>query len=200
MKNSENSPRAMKIAITGGIGCGKSYVCARLAAQGMVVYDCDSAAKRLINSSSGIRKRLTELIGPDTYTAEGRLNKALVSAFLLASEANAQAIDAIVHPAVAQDFVDSGEQWMECAILFEAGFERFVDKVIAVTAPESVRIERIMMRDSIAESQAREWMARQWPQERVRRLADYEIINDGCKDIDSQLNDILTKLKQTEKC
>ena len=57
----------MKIGITGGIGSGKSYVCRLLEQQGYTVYDCDSAAKRLIRTSPFIRRRLTALIGPETY-------------------------------------------------------------------------------------------------------------------------------------
>lgn len=73
----------MKIGITGGIGSGKSYVCRRLTAQyGIVVYDCDAAAKRLIRTSPVIRQELTELIGADTYV-DGQLNKAAVAQFLL---------------------------------------------------------------------------------------------------------------------
>lgn len=189
----------MKVAITGGIGSGKSYVCARLAARGIAVYDCDSAAKRLINGSPDIRQRLTGLIGTDAYTSEGRLDKCVVAAFLLASEANAQAINAIVHPAVAHDFIEKGAAWMECALLFESGFDRLVDRTIAVTAPESVRIERITARDGISEAKAREWIARQWPQEKVRLMADYEIVNDGQQDVDAQLGGILAELKRAEQ-
>ena len=90
----------MKIGITGGIGSGKSYVSRLLEARGYAVYDCDSAAKRLIASSPYIRRRLTALIGPHTYLADGSLNKSAVAQFLLASEENADAIDRIVHPAV----------------------------------------------------------------------------------------------------
>ena len=104
----------MKIGIAGGIGSGKSYVCALIRQRGFEVYDCDSAAKRLIRTDPDIRSRLTALIGPDTYTAEGQLNKAVVARFLLASDANADAIDAIVHPAVFRDFEASGLQWLEC--------------------------------------------------------------------------------------
>ena len=110
----------MKIAITGGIGSGKSYVCRVLEHYGISIYDCDSAAKRLKRTSPGLQQQLSELIGPDTYDADGHLNKAKVAQFLLLSEKNAQAIDAIVHPAVAQDFLQSGYQWMECAIRFES--------------------------------------------------------------------------------
>ena len=180
----------MKIGITGGIGSGKSYVCRRLEARGIKVYDCDSAAKRLIRTSPEIRQRLTELIGPDTYTGD-TLNKAAVARFLLDSEDNAKAIDAIVHPAVFRDFEESGLQWMESAILYESGACHLVDKAIVVTAPEEVRIERVMQRDQISREKVLQWMGRQLPQDEVRRRADFEIVNDGIADIDKQINDIL---------
>ena len=176
----------MKIGITGGIGSGKSYVCKRLEARGIEVYDCDSAAKRLIRTSPEIQESLTDLIGT--------LNKAAVAQFLLASEENAKAIDAIVHPAVFKDFEESGLLWMESAILYESGIYKLIDKVIVVTAPDEVRIQRVMQRDGITREKVLEWMARQLPQEEVRQRADFEIVNDGQKDIDKQLNRILRKL------
>ena len=191
----------MKVGITGGIGSGKSYVCQRLRAlYGIEVYDCDSAAKRLMRNSAELRQQLTELIGPETYlevrdereeVREFTLNKAAVARFLLASEENAHAIDAIVHPAVFRDFEQSGLQWMESAIIYESGIYRLVDRVIAVTAPEEVRTERVMRRDGISREKALEWMQRQWPQDRVRQLADFEIVNDGQANIDNQLKTII---------
>jgi dephospho-CoA kinase len=186
----------MKVGITGGIGSGKSYVCKRLEAKGFKIYDCDSAAKRLIRTSADIRERLTALIGPDTYI-DGTLNKAAVARFLLLSEENAKAVDAIVHPAVFQDFQQSGFSWMESAILFESDAYRLVDKSIVVTAPKEIRIQRVMQRDGITREKVLEWMNRQLPQEEVRSRADFEIINDGATDIDKQLNQILKAMQQT---
>lgn len=176
----------MKIGITGGIGSGKSYVCQRLGKYGIKVYDCDAAAKRLIRTSPVIRKELTALVGPDTYV-DGHLNKSVLAQFLLQSEANAKAVDAIVHPAVFQDFEESGMQWMESAIMYESGIYRLVDKVIVVTAPLEVRVRRVMSRDHISREKVLQWMQRQWPQEDVRAHADFEIVNDGEADIDDQL-------------
>ena len=198
----------MKIGITGGIGSGKSYVCRLLEARGYAVYDCDSAAKRLIRTSPFIRRRLTALIGPQTYFKESGarsqetevrslesggyiLNKKAVAEFLLESEDNARAIDRIVHPAVFRDFIQSGMEWMESAIIYESGIYRLVDRVIVVTAPEELRIQRVMARDKISREKVLEWMGRQWPQEEVRRRADFEIINDGHADIEQQLNNII---------
>lgn len=184
----------LKVAVTGGIGSGKSYVCGRLTAHGIRIYDCDSAAKRIISASPDIRAALTGLVGPDAYVG-GQLNKAAVAAFLLASEDNAKAIDAIVHPAVARDFIESGIGWMECAILYESGFDRLVDRVVAVTAPRETRIGRIMRRDGISRDKAIEWMDRQMEQEEVARRADFVIENDGVRDLDRQIYELINKLK-----
>ena len=107
--------------------------------------------------------------------------------FLLQSEANAQAINRIIHPAVFQDFEQSGYKWMESAILFESGISQLVDRTVVVTAPEEIRIQRVMQRDSIGRAKVQQWMERQWPQEKIRRMADFEIVNDGIADIDKQI-------------
>ena len=192
----------MKIGITGGIGSGKSYVCRLLEQRGYAVYDCDSAAKRLIRSSPFIRRRLTALIGPETYFMESGeyiLNKKAVAEFLLKSEDNARAIDRIVHPAVFRDFIESGMEWMESAIIYESGIHRLVDRVIVVTAPEELRIQRVMARDEISREKVLEWMGRQLPQEEVRQRADFEIVNDGLADLNEQLDDIIKEISNNQQ-
>ena len=173
----------MKTGIAGGIGSGKSYVCKRLAMRGIEVYDCDAAAKRLMRTSPTLQADIKALVGS--------LEKAAISRFLLASEANQQAINDIIHPAVFRDFEESGMEWMESAIMYESGIYRLVDRVVVVTAPEEVRIRRIMQRDGITRENAQQWIGRQWPQEVVRARADYEIVNDGMADIDSQIDQLL---------
>ncbi len=174
----------MKIGITGGIGSGKSYVCQLLRAHGIEVYDCDQAAKRIICTSDNVRQQLLQLIGS--------LEKADIARFLLESESNAKQIDAIVHPAVFRDFEESGFQWMESAILYESGAYRLVDRVVVVTAPEEVRIQRVMQRDGISREKTLQWMQRQWPQAELLRRADYEIVNDGHADLNSQIEKLLS--------
>ena len=176
----------MKIGITGGIGSGKSYVCKRLEARGIQVYDCDNAAKRLMRTSAELQQQLKALVGS--------LEKADIAKFLLESEANAKAIDAIVHPAVFRDFEESGMQWMESAILYESGISHIVDRVVVVTAPEAVRIQRITQRDAISSEKAREWISHQWPQEKLRQLAHFEIINDGQQPLQPQIEQLLSEL------
>ena len=180
----------MKIGITGGIGSGKSYVCKRLAKHGIEVYDCDAAAKRLIRTSPGLQQQIIRLVGS--------LDKAAMSRFLLASESDQQAMNAIVHPAVFRDFEQSGMQWMESAILFESGADTLVNKTVAVTAPQEVRIQRIIERDGITREKALQWVSCQWSQEEVKAHADYEIVNDGQADIDSQIEQLIKDLEMSK--
>lgn len=185
-----------RIAITGGIGSGKSYVCRILAERGIEVYDCDHAAKVLMNSSAALRQQLTQLIGDNAYLPDGRLNKAVVAQFLLKSEANKTAINDVVHPAVAADFENSGKQWLESAILFESGFDKRIafTHVICVTAPLDVRIDRICSRDSISRQEAQQWIDKQMSQEEKAARSNFVIDNDGKKDLRIQIDNILNKL------
>ncbi len=176
----------MRICLTGGIGAGKSYVCRILRERGVEIYDTDNAAKRLIAESPQIRQRLKDLVGG--------IEKQAIAAFLLKSEENKLAINNIVHPAVIEDFLKSGYEWMECAIIYEAHLEQYVDKIIAVTAPREVRIERIMARDGITREKAEQWIDAQYPQEKVAERADFVIDNDGKKDIKQQIEEIWQRL------
>ena len=191
MKN-DNQP---VVAITGGIGSGKSYVCRIFGEKGIRVYDCDSAAKRLMRNSADLRQRLTTLIGGDTYV-NGNINKAAIANFMMQSEANIKSVNAIVHPAVAEDFFNSDYTWMESAILYDCGFDRYADIVIAVVAPVETRISRIMQRDDISREKALEWIAKQMPQEEVAKRADHVITNDDIENLNLQIDRILTQIRK----
>lgn len=183
----------VKVAITGGIGSGKSYVCRLLNFRGINIYDCDEAAKRLIRTSDNIQRDLSALVGENIFI-NGKLNKVALSKFLLESEEHAHMIDKIIHPEVANDFIHSGYDWMECAILFESGFDKLVDKKILVSAPLETRIQRVMKRDALTRERVMEWMQRQWSEEKVREKCDFEINNDGIADINKQIDILLNKL------
>lgn len=180
------------IAITGGIGSGKSYVCQLLEKHGIRVYDCDAAAKRLMRTSAPLRQQLRQLVGPQVYRG-CILKKRVLAEFLLASEANKQAVNKVVHPAVAHDFIDSDYQWLESAILFDSGFHRRVpfSFVVCVSAPEDVRVSRIVARDGISEAKALEWIHRQMPQEQVESMSNFVILNDGVLPLEPQLEKLL---------
>lgn len=183
------------IAITGGIGSGKSFVCDILRRRGFGVYDCDAAAKRLMATDKDLQRELSQLVGNGVYS-NGVLQKSVLAQFILESEDNKQAVNHIVHPAVAADYLSSGCQWLESAILFDANFDQRVtfDIIIGVVAPDEVRTERIMTRDGISREQALQWIGCQMPQETVARLCDYIITNGTGDDVEAQVEDICMKL------
>ena len=181
--------RNNRYCITGGIGSGKSYVCSLFRKRGIEVFDCDASAKRCVMTPL-VRDEMTRLIGPDAYV-DGIYNKAAVARFLLASEDNKRAVNSIIHPAVMQDFMSSGLQWMECAILYEAHLQDYADRVVAVVAPEEVRIRRIIQRDGITREKAQAWLSAQMPQEEVQRRADFCIVNDGQQPLEPQIDGVL---------
>lgn len=188
----------MRIAITGGIGAGKSFVCRLLNQRGILVYDCDAAAKRLMQTSGELQRQLQALVG-DEVCRDGFLQKPVLAQFLLASEQNKQAVNEIVHPAVARDFEASGYEWLESAILFDSRFDERTkfDFIVCVTAPLEVRLQRIVQRDHISEAQATEWIGRQMSQEEVLKRSDFEIENDGRRPLEPQIDQLLRMLKMS---
>lgn len=190
----------MKIAITGGIGSGKSYVCRILEKQGIRVYDCDAEAKRLMRTDAELQTGLKKLVGEEVYSADGILQKPVLAQFILTSEANKQAVNDVVHPAVARDFEQSDCEWMESAILFDSGFDRrtHFDKVVCVSAPVAVRLQRIIQRDHISQEKAQQWIDAVMPQEELIARSDYEIVNDGERDVEAQVVHLLNLLNPSE--
>ena len=192
----------ISIAITGGIGSGKSYVSAMLQAGGIPIYNTDDEAKRLMLSDEGIRRDLVALLGEEVYQ-DGVLNKPLLASYLFADSANAARINGIVHPRVKEDFLRWVNQYaekeivgMECAILFEAGFEDAVDAIVMVYAPEDIRLERAMKRDSATEDQIRARMKAQISDEEKCQKSDYIIHNDGSLSLENQLSALIGRLKK----
>lgn len=195
----------ISIAITGGIGSGKSYISNILQEYGIPIYNTDDEAKRLMVSDEGIRHDLIALLGEEVYV-EGTLNKSLLASYLFADAENAARINGIVHPRVKLDFCRWLEQHtdkeivgMECAILFEAGFDDAVDSVVMVYAPEALRVERAMKRDHATEAQIRARIAAQLDDEEKRKRADYVIYTDGSIPLDSQLSTLIAQLKLENK-
>ena len=173
--------------ITGGIGSGKSFVCRMLEERGYKVFYCDAEAKRLIREDSIVRNKLQELVGKELYAEDGTLQKAILSAFICKSRKQADAVDAIVHPRVRKSFLaweaeqlKAGEKnlYMECALLFEAGFDELVEKTVFVNSDEDKRLEHLMQRDGISMAKARQWMELQMPEAEKRQRADIVINND----------------------
>ena len=192
----------VKIAITGGIGSGKSYVSALLEERGIPVYNADAESKRLTSQDEEIRKGLVALLGEEVYQ-DGVLNKPLLASYLFACPENAARVNAIIHPQVKKDFIRWANEYGHCeviglesAILYESGFDDVVDRVVMVYAPESLRLGRAMKRDCASGVQIRARMAAQMDDEEKRAKADYVLLNDGCTPLDVQLDTLVDSLKK----
>lgn len=191
------------IAITGGIGSGKSYVSALLEERGIPIYNADNESKRLTVSDEVIRKGLVDTLGREVYHVDGSLNKPFLASYLFASPEHARQINAIIHPRVKADFRRWVKEQVECevaglesAILFESGFDDVVDKVVAVYAPEPMRLERAMKRDGATEAQIRSRMKAQMNEEEKCKKADYVVLNDGNTPLDEQLDRLINQIKR----
>lgn len=158
----------IKLAITGGIGSGKSYVARQMSQLfGIPVYDSDTNAKRLNEESPRIRQGLIAIVGDDVYDAEGHLDRSRLASFLFAGEENARKINALVHPVVKDDFLSWVDRQtapvvaIETALLAESGIDLVVDRIIRVDAPLETRIRRAMLRDGATREQILARISRQ---------------------------------------
>jgi len=188
------------IGITGGIGSGKSYVCHILEEYGIPVFYTDAEAQKEMLENKDIHDALTKLTGQPATDAAGQLNKPVISCYIARGEAYAQKVNAIVHPAVRTRM----KKWLaerkeplaaiECALLFEAGYQKDVDYTIAVSAPEDIRTERVMKRDRHSREHIMKMMALQMPDAEKAARADAVIINDNTQPLRPQIEKAIARL------
>lgn len=190
----------IKVGICGGIGGGKSTVCSLLADKGVPVYDSDSRAKALMNTSPEIVDAVKAAFGERSYR-DGMLDRAYLASKVFGDEAALARLDAIVHPAVRRDF----EEWaaeqqadyvvLESAILFESGFDACVDASVAVLAPHSLRLERAMQRDGAVRERILERMAAQMSDDELAGRADLSIVNIDREDLEHDVAELDRRLR-----
>lgn len=188
-----------KVAITGGIGSGKSKVVELLAQRGVAAYDSDSRAKALMASSAELRTKIIECFGSEAYDGEVLNRRYLAERVFNDKEALAK-LNAIVHPAVMADFERWAEEQegnyvvMESAILFEAGLEGSFDATVSVMAPEELRLERAMRRDGATEEQIRERMRNQLSDEERCDRSTFAIVNIELDDLEEDVEQLHRRL------
>ena len=182
----------IKIAITGGIGSGKSYISHLLETMDVPIYNADNEAKRLMVSDEGIRRELIALLGKEVYDKEGALNKPLLASYLFSSPEHVRQINAIIHPRVREDFIRWIGELKECEI---AGMESAILYVVMVYAPLELRVKRAMQRDNATEQQVRARILAQLDDEEKRSRADFTVLNDGTVPLLPQLTQVIEELK-----
>ena len=172
-----------KIGITGGIGSGKSTVCMIFETLGIPVYNADKQAKRLMNTDSELKSAIEKYFGNNVY-CNGILDRRRLAEIVFSDKTALEILNSMVHPAVARDF----DKWClrqtalyvieESAIIFECDIAHRFDKVILVTAPDDIRIERTCTRDKVTPETVKQRMKNQLPEEKKIALAQYIIYND----------------------
>lgn len=191
---------------TGGIGSGKSVVVRLFQALDIPSYDCDRAAKELYDRDPQLLAEVAALCGEEVLDAEGRLDRAALARKIFGDAALLAALEDRVHPAVIRDF----EKWkkeqesalvvIESAILLEKPrFAGLMDYTVVVTAPEAVRIARVMRRDGLSEAQVRQRMAAQWSDEARLARADFVLENDNRQPLLPAVLEIIDKIKRRWK-
>lgn len=178
-----------RVGITGGIGSGKSTVCRIFHdALRIPVFYADIEAKRLLNSDPDLRKGIVEIFGPQAYAPDGSYDRVLVAKIAFSDPAKLAALNALVHPAVElasrewHDFQNSlGFPYTlkEAALMVESGSHAQLDFLMVVTAPEDLRVQRVMSRDGLREAEVRARIEQQMPESEKVRLADFVLVNDG---------------------
>lgn len=173
----------IKVAITGGIGSGKSSVCRVIEMLGYKIYDCDKRAAYIINNDRQICQDITSLFGNEAYI-DGVLNRGFISSKVFSDNSLLERLNSITHPKVIDDFrqwatllEQQGEKiaFIESAILFESGLDSTVDRIITVSAPPELRAARAAKRDGLPIEDIKRRIASQMSDNERIRLSDYNI-------------------------
>lgn len=191
----------LKIGITGGIGSGKSTACKIFEELGIPVYYSDQRGKWLMQYDAELKSQIKELFGAAAYLETGELNRAFIAQLVFNDESLLKQLNQLVHPAVGKD----GEAWhnqqkdvpytlKEAAILFESGGHKLMDYVIVVSAPEEIRIQRVVKRDHTTPEAVKARIDKQWPEAELIKRSDFVLKNDGVQALIPQILAIHKKL------
>lgn len=197
----------LRIGLTGGIGSGKSTVARIFSVLGIPVYDADSASKRLMSEDDKVKNEIINHFGNDSYTGD-MLNTKYLAEQVFGNDKKTALLNSIVHPATIED----SEKWVkkqkaayvikEAALIFESGSNKTLDKVIGISSPLSLRIERTMKRNNITQEQVEQRINQQMDEDEKMRLCDYVIFNDEHQMLIPQVLQLHEKLLKmsTENC
>ncbi len=192
--------RPMQIGLTGGIGSGKSTVAKVFELLHVPVYYADNRSKYILQNNSLVKEKLREYWGEIIFDSAGNIDTKALAEIVFKNEAELQKLNALLHPLVADDY----NKWLslqncafvikEAAILVESGSYKTCDKIIVVSVPQNIAIERVKARDNASEEQVLARMSKQMPNDEKIKYADFVIENDGIKMLIPQIIEIHRKL------
>jgi dephospho-CoA kinase len=172
----------LRIGLTGGIGSGKTIVAKIFETLGIPVYYADDAAKRLMNSDEALKRSIIENFGEGAYL-KNELDRKFLASIVFNDQKKLSLLNSLTHPVTIRD----ASEWMlqqrspyaikEAALLFESGAAELLDFVIGVSAPQHIRIKRVVERDNIPESEVMKRISRQMDEEKKMKRCDFVIVN-----------------------
>lgn len=173
----------IKIAVTGGIGSGKSTVCKIIHSLGYPVYSCDEVYKLVLQDGQTVAELVKEF-GEQILNCDGSLNRPALSAIVFGDEAKLEKLNKITHPKIFEKLFeistnDDGVVFYEVPLLFEGGYEKLFDKVLVVLRDRKARINSIMVRDSLTEEEVNNRLNKQFNYDNTDFAKYYVIHNDG---------------------
>lgn len=191
------------LGVTGGIGSGKSIVCKYLSLHNIPIYDADIEAKRLNNTSPVIRQELIIRFGKSIYI-NNELDRKQLASLIFNNKENLQFVNQLIHTELAKHFLNWIEDnkrhsilALDAAVLFESGFDKYVDKIITVIAPIDIRINRVSKRDNLSPQQIEARINSQISDEERSKLSDFVVVNDNYESIINQTNIIIKKITRS---
>lgn len=187
------------IGLTGGIGSGKTTVANFFEELEVPVYIADVEAKKIMNTSASIKKTLISLFGKKSYL-NNELNRKFIASKVFKDKSLLQKLNDIVHPEVEKHFKvwkanqDQPYVIYEAAIIFENNAQSKFDYTILVTAPQDIKVKRVLNRDHATEQEVKSRMENQWDDSKKEKLANFIIENIDLEDTKSQIYQLHTKL------
>ncbi|WP_179335545.1 dephospho-CoA kinase [Winogradskyella costae] len=181
----------MIVGLTGGIGSGKSTILEYFKSFGVPVYIADDEAKKLMNNSKIIQRKLIKLFGEEAYV-NGTLNRPYLASKIFNDKTLLSKMNAVVHPKVGAHF----KQWLnnqdaeyvikEVAIIFENNLQNQYNYIITVVADEDLRTQRVMKRDNVSKEKVKAIMKNQWSDEDKIAKSDFVIVNNNLQEAKKQ--------------
>jgi len=181
----------VKIAVTGGIACGKSLVGSFFSDMGLAVCDADGLAHTVMVSGSMVYRKVVDFFGDGILDDDTQIDRKKLAARVFSNPGELAVLNAIVHPEVKRAWLDwldrtteSGFKWgvVIVPLLYEAGEGRGWDAVVCVSASEKVQLQRLAER-GLSVADARKRISAQMSLSEKMRFADYVIVNNGTKDL-----------------
>ena len=175
----------IKLGITGGIGSGKTTVAKVFETIGVPVFYADDEAKKFLLRDA-VKQQLVNLFGSKVINESGDINKTELANIVFNNKESLEELNALIHPLLMNEFVAWSEKKnaekhsyviMEAAILFEAGFDVYVDKVLCVSAPIETRISRVVKRDGVSKEQVLSRINNQMTDDERESKSDFIIHN-----------------------